>query len=79
MPGKNGNLTCKRAKQLLPDYVAGLLDEVLHQAVQNHLLSCPECRREACKERIIFDNFAYYLATRTPCSLSNVSKQKLYT
>jgi len=73
MPGKNGNLTCKRVKQLLPDYVAGLLDEVLYQAVQNHLLSCPECRREACKERIIFDNFTYYLATRTQRSVPTTS------
>ncbi|RLC72834.1 MAG: hypothetical protein DRI26_02135 [Chloroflexi bacterium] len=66
MLNKNGKLSCEEVKQLLPEYVAEVLNRVTHQAVQNHLISCPKCRREAYKQRVIFDNFVYYIAAKKP-------------
>jgi hypothetical protein len=41
------DFTCNRTRELLEAYALGALDEDERRAVEAHLASCPECRREA--------------------------------
>jgi hypothetical protein len=40
-------MDCTRTRNLLSDYADGVLDEETRAALEGHLSSCPECRKEA--------------------------------
>lgn len=40
----HGNITCAETKPLLPDYLAGKLDEETTARISKHLAACPDCK-----------------------------------
>ncbi len=46
-------MECKRCQKYLSDYRAGTLDPVLHDWVDQHLSTCPDCREALRKEESI--------------------------
>lgn len=47
-------MTCAEVQALLPEFVDGLLDSTESGDVSTHMLTCPECSKEASELKILF-------------------------